>query len=231
MDDLYCADVSQQVNEPLYGTAVSIVNVWFLLEYSRPWRAKATEDNELPEAVQHGYKQKVGLSTAVFNSFAKQNPIQTLHALSHFPPQGVSIVFLSNNTKTYYKIDIASLLAEDNAFDSYLWTEPLYLVCTNGKRDRCCARQGANFFRTLQPLAGASVWQTTHLGGHRFAPTLLTLRRSHVWSFTPNDAPTLLQAPPSPPHFIRPLPRPSPSRQGSSGRRIIFCAAIQGNKN
>jgi (2Fe-2S) ferredoxin len=53
--------------------------------------------------------------------------------------------------------------------------ENVYFVCTNGQRDLCCARYGLPTFARLQELVGARVWQTTHLGGHRFAPNVLAL--------------------------------------------------------
>lgn len=49
------------------------------------------------------------------------------------------------------------------------------LVCTNGRRDVCCATRG----REVALGAGAErhglVWECTHIGGHRFAPTAILL--------------------------------------------------------
>jgi hypothetical protein len=57
-------------------------------------------------------------------------------------------------------------------------TEPLLFVCTNGKRDVCCAVKGREVIRELQlsyeDIADA-VFEVSHLGGHRFAPTSLLL--------------------------------------------------------
>ncbi|HWB76511.1 MAG TPA: sucrase ferredoxin, partial [Nannocystaceae bacterium] len=52
---------------------------------------------------------------------------------------------------------------------------PLALVCTNGKRDRCCAKWGVPVFDSIRGRNDVDVWQTTHLGGHRFAATMLWL--------------------------------------------------------
>lgn len=54
--------------------------------------------------------------------------------------------------------------------------DPLLLVCANGRRDRCCGHDG----RRLAEQLGAGPWgpnvlTSTHLGGHRFAPTALLL--------------------------------------------------------
>lgn len=49
----------------------------------------------------------------------------------------------------------------------------MYLVCTNGRRDPCCARWGPPVFSALYEALGAAAWQCTHVGGHRFAANLL----------------------------------------------------------
>jgi hypothetical protein len=54
------------------------------------------------------------------------------------------------------------------------------LVCTHGSRDACCGKFGYGFYVELRGLSairgnGVRVWRTSHLGGHRFAPTLLDL--------------------------------------------------------
>lgn len=65
---------------------------------------------------------------------------------------------------------------------------PAVLVCTNGARDACCAREGRPAAAVLhERLTGtrarllgrtrprADVWEASHLGGHRFAPTVAVL--------------------------------------------------------
>jgi hypothetical protein len=59
------------------------------------------------------------------------------------------------------------------------WTpvrDPLYLVCTHGKHDTCCAVRGrpvvAAFAKALPP---GRVWECSHVGGDRFAGNLVAL--------------------------------------------------------
>lgn len=59
--------------------------------------------------------------------------------------------------------------------------DPLALVCTNGKRDRCCALLGRPLAAELAASGGANVWEVTHLGGHRFAPTVLVLPHGYAY--------------------------------------------------
>lgn len=50
---------------------------------------------------------------------------------------------------------------------------PTLLVCTNGRRDLCCGTAGREVAISVADQPG--VWECSHLGGHRFAPTALVL--------------------------------------------------------
>src|SRR5581483_6803241 len=53
---------------------------------------------------------------------------------------------------------------------------PLLLVCTHGKHDRCCARYGRPLYQALAEQAEEDwVWQSSHLGGDRFAGNVVFL--------------------------------------------------------
>ena len=59
-------------------------------------------------------------------------------------------------------------------------TKPLLLVCTHAKRDRCCAVKGRSMINKLvqkYPFGHGNdvVWETSHIKGHRFAPTMLLM--------------------------------------------------------
>ncbi|MBW0103702.1 sucrase ferredoxin [Pseudonocardia sp. KRD291] len=60
--------------------------------------------------------------------------------------------------------------------------DPLLLVCAHGRRDVCCAVRGralAAAVAAAEPSGG--VWECTHLGGHRFAPTALVLPTGYAY--------------------------------------------------
>ena len=60
--------------------------------------------------------------------------------------------------------------------------EQMLLICTNGKRDQCCATFGRNLISecadSLSSEQFARILECSHLGGHRFAPTGLWLPRN-----------------------------------------------------
>jgi hypothetical protein len=58
------------------------------------------------------------------------------------------------------------------------------LVCGHGARDRCCGGSGTRLaVEARAALPGVRIRRTSHLGGHRFAPTALTLPEGRAWAF------------------------------------------------
>jgi hypothetical protein len=53
--------------------------------------------------------------------------------------------------------------------------DPIVLVCTNGRRDACCALRGRALVGALAADHGERTWECSHLGGHRFAANLVCL--------------------------------------------------------
>ena len=49
--------------------------------------------------------------------------------------------------------------------------EPILLICTNGRRDVCCAVRGRPVALDAAQAHPGRVWEASHTGGHRFAPT------------------------------------------------------------
>ena len=54
-------------------------------------------------------------------------------------------------------------------------TEPLYLVCAHSKHDTCCALRGRPVAAALERARPGRVWESSHLGGDRFAANVLVL--------------------------------------------------------
>jgi hypothetical protein len=54
-------------------------------------------------------------------------------------------------------------------------TGAVFGVCTHGSKDMCCATLGRPVAKALAEAAPGRVWETTHLGGDRFAGNVLVL--------------------------------------------------------
>lgn len=64
------------------------------------------------------------------------------------------------------------------------------LICTHGRRDRCCGSLGTALHSQMAAvgnLGTTRIWRSSHLGGHRFAPTLLHLPTGTSWAFMNAD--------------------------------------------
>lgn len=75
------------------------------------------------------------------------------------------------------------------------WIEgAMFLVCCHGRRDPCCARIGTPVFEALcAQMTENAVWQSSHLGGHRFAANVLVLPSGILLGRVgPADAPRIV---------------------------------------
>lgn len=65
------------------------------------------------------------------------------------------------------------------------------LVCTHGRRDRCCGSLGTILHQSLVGEhvfgPGVELHRTSHTGGHRFAPTAVVLPEGTLWAFADAD--------------------------------------------
>lgn len=65
---------------------------------------------------------------------------------------------------------------------------PEVLVCAHGRRDACCGRWGTLMHLELAARwDGVRVWRCSHTGGHRFAPTAITLPEGRAWAYVDPD--------------------------------------------
>jgi hypothetical protein len=68
---------------------------------------------------------------------------------------------------------------------------PVYLVCTHGGHDACCALRGRPLARELP---AAEVWECSHLGGCRFAANVLVLPHGVYYGQVPGDGAEVVAA-------------------------------------
>lgn len=83
--------------------------------------------------------------------------------------------------------DVLAALAAGEPPPGTARDRPLFLVCTHARRDRCCGRFGVPLARDLATRYPEEVWETTHVGGHRFAANLVIL--PHGLYYGPVDVP------------------------------------------
>ena len=160
-----CSFASLADEEPIAGTAPTDPEI-LLVECPGPWGRDAVTDNRLPEAVRDhlaGLTMKVFLLRRYDGSAGPGT--QVFHARATADGYDVRGTVL-DRPEDLVELDVLAMPAYDG---------PLWLVCTNGKRDRCCAEMGRPIAGLLSQEWPEGTWETTHLGGHRFSGTLLAL--------------------------------------------------------
>lgn len=61
---------------------------------------------------------------------------------------------------------------------------PVLAICAQGSHDQCCGVFGQELVETVDRLnLDVSTRTVSHLGGHRFAPTLMALPSGRMWGF------------------------------------------------
>ena len=173
----YCADVCAAAGEPMLGTAPQ-VDVWLLLEYRPPWQGKALEENDLPQSIRAWLANIVAGFAAQGRKarpqFIRQPESERSSITLYLARDGELRCFQGRGYEEVERLDLGSSALEP-------LTAPRYFVCTNGQRDLCCARYGLPTYARLRESVGERAWQTTHVGGHRFAPNVLALPQGALY--------------------------------------------------
>jgi hypothetical protein len=169
----FCADVSRENGEPLGATA-SRIDHWLVVEYRGLWGRDLIRTSGLSDPVKERLRaQRAALPNArllfVRRPERRRHPrLAVYHARSGE----------RDSVLTGLEIDSYDDLLE-LGFASGLGTvvdHPLLVVCTHGKRDRCCARLGRPLYDELRAQAEEEwVWQSSHVGGDRFAGNVVWL--------------------------------------------------------
>jgi hypothetical protein len=185
-----CSALAEQLGEPMIGT-VERRDRWLLLEDRSAWGSHAVRD--LFGADVEARAKELGVRLLLVRR-REGDPADDA-------ARGAILVDTVTGRMARRTVTSAADLGVDGLatlpvddFGEPL-AGPLFLVCTNGKRDACCALRGRALVASLAATHGDHVWETTHLGGHRFAGNLVCLPDGIVYGrVTPIDGPRLADA-------------------------------------
>lgn len=176
-EPVFCSVHSKEAAEKAFGTA-SMGDAWLLLEYARPWGARAFRESALPKAVKvylSGVLKSVPRSRVLLIKQTRKvkGPLRLFVARSRESSSSI-LKYEFFDYEQLLDLDLASALSGDSPPGATPWEGPLFLICTHGKRDKCCAKFGIPIYKTIGTLVGeSSVWQSSHVGGDRFAANVV----------------------------------------------------------
>jgi hypothetical protein len=182
-----CSALAEELGEPMIGT-VDQRDRWLLVEDRSAWgtdavkdvlgdgfarEAKARSVRPLLIRRREGDPEADAVRRAILvDTVAREMAVRTIGDLSE-----LAIDVLAD-----------APVAEFGA----TMTDPMFLVCVNGKRDACCALRGRALVTALAEDHAERTWECTHLGGHRFAGNLVCLPDGIVYGRVPAaDGPRL----------------------------------------
>jgi len=199
----FCSDVSQAVGETPIGTA-GHYDYWLVVELPQPWSEMALDQSEAlkPYLAQIKY--------LVYQQGLKLRPLAIAPDSDYSQTGYTRVLFyrrpatlFAHYTREEYLIPnpelgnlVSALLLEPETlpnFGEYQQNNDHdydLLVCTHGNVDVACSRYGYPLYQTWRQQANSPirVWRCSHFGGHRFAPTAISLPDGRYWGRLTREA-------------------------------------------
>ncbi|CAN5627526.1 sucrase ferredoxin [soil metagenome] len=197
MSPFRCAVESLGRAEPVTGTA-STVRAFLLVENDGPWGTDALRDVRLPDEVKDGLRQRsaaAGVRTLLVRRHRGTGArpgvrVFAAYADPHEPWMESATLAAP---EVLLDLDLAAL-GRGESLGLVATDETFFGVCTHGRHDACCAELGRPTVAALTASHPEQTWEVSHMGGDRFAATLLVLPEGLSYGrVTPADAPALAE--------------------------------------
>ncbi|WP_103027598.1 sucrase ferredoxin [Salinibacter altiplanensis] len=197
MAPAFCSRLARSHGVSPMGTATEATH-WLLIEDPAPWGTDAVEEA--------GWGRSVHDAIAAWTETMSDLRVQLIRrGLNTWDaPGSIRCIAVRTGSQPIVREwalgaydDLAALEVPGALRDSSSTADPapLVLTCVNGRRDACCAKWGRPVAQAAADAAPDAAWQTSHLGGHRFAPTAVVLPDgTHYGWLRPSDMADLMRA-------------------------------------
>ena len=163
-----------------------------LIEHPHSWGPKALQDSTIPLSVKKYLSQILKIIPRSKLLLIKQDisfagDFTVFVVRSHESNPSIT-KFTIKNYEQLRDLDIALVMAGSSLNNGVIFEKPLYVVCTHGRRDKCCAKYGFPIYKTLRKYTGNAVWQSSHVGGDRFAANVVCFPHGLFYAHVTEDA-------------------------------------------
>lgn len=183
-----CSDRSRERRDPLAGTG-GYGERWLLVEIDGAWGRHAFLDSRLDPAIGRAVvarAEAAGIRPVAIRPFGRRADERRAQAswrwaLADSRPGSEGI--------RWGRVDDPAELM-DVPLDGSAGTssdERIALVCTHARHDRCCAVRGRPVAQILWAAYPDRVWESSHVGGDRFAATMVLLPHGLYYGRVPPD--------------------------------------------
>jgi hypothetical protein len=201
-----CADTARLRAETLQASAVRYRR-FLLLQVPGPWGSSALDDSRMDAGIMDAGiagQLAAAASAADVHVVLVRRPGRQPSARPGAGPTDLAWAIADTSPEVERVLwgswrepaDLLHLDIDAPIPDDYAATGPqrLALVCTNGKRDQCCAVRGRPVAAAINEATDWDTWECSHLGGHRFAATALLLPTGDMFGWLDQaSAPEILR--------------------------------------
>ncbi|MBN4003629.1 sucrase ferredoxin [Nostoc sp. LPT] len=203
-DCRFCSQVSKANGEDPIGTA-GTCDHWLIMEIPQPWPEDIFDKNLTIKALIDFFEEVIvkhrinirPMLIAPDREYSRPGFTRVLYyyrpakLFSQFEKQ--EFVLPEEQAITLVTAILKQLIQQPNNVSEFQQYQQQtshireLMVCTHAQVDLACGRFGTPLYRRLRkeyaPAANGNlrVWQTTHFGGHQFAPTLVDLPQGCLW--------------------------------------------------
>jgi len=172
-----CSVRSERLDEPLAATA-STVRTWVLLEQPGPWGRLALTGSRLPEGLGEKLRRlsrKLDVRIVLIRRHggATSDRRTRCFLVGTGPDHPWTERLVLESPADLVELDLSAIADGRPPGVGDPYEEPLFVVCTHGRRDPCCAERGRPVARALDRAFGARAWESSHVGGDRYAANLV----------------------------------------------------------
>lgn len=172
-----CSQTSREREELMTATA-SRVERWLLVEHRGAWGPESVPSGRMSQALSRALARQAHTSLARLLLVRRPSGTPSgdgrwVFAVDSRP--GSERVLARHVTDDSELVGLVPPYGVDQAPGWTVHEGPLYLVCTHGRHDRCCALRGRPVAKVLARAHPDRVWESSHVGGDRFAANLVVL--------------------------------------------------------
>ena len=196
MKRTFCADLGLEQGDPLAGSAAHAERNLLISWPRAKWTRNLRHAHDMPESLMQTL-DAIAAGERRVNLIHRREQADASHQVFLMPERRQFVV---------PRAELETFLAAWQsgapltAWEGVQVEHDLLLCCTHGKKDKCCARNGYRTYKELARTVAAhelpfDVWESSHLGGCRFAASLVLLSPVRKYGrITPQQALPFLQA-------------------------------------
>lgn len=200
MSKEYCSILTQKLHVDGAGTAPPNIKFFLFVETPKPWPENEKSHPDYPKYAYDLAKANIKIHLLAPGSFSKEGFKKILlfslaaDDIGHYNRQEYQV------PSTQVKELITALFSGDNiiSFDQYKSQDSHIrdlFICGHFAKDYCCGTFGNELFQFTtkfiqeyqDQFENVRLWQTSHLKGHKFAPTTLDFPEGRFWAHLNQD--------------------------------------------